>query len=433
VARSFGLDFGTTNTVLAQAQGDGSVRPILFPFENQLTETLRTALCFSKSERPQRRDDVSISAGPYAIRQFIDDPWESRFLQSIKTFAASQLFTGTTIFSRQYLFEDLLEAYFACARQYAGQQLEILPDRVVMGRPVTFAGANPNETLAMQRYETALRRFGLKDILYVYEPLAAAFFFALKITKPSTVLVADFGGGTTDFSIVKLGVIKGHIQAEPLGHGGVGIAGDHFDYRIIDHVLLPRLGKGSSYTSMGKDLVLPRSPFQGFARWNLLSLLKTSKEFKELKHLLRYCKEPDKIKSFIDLVEDNQGYPLYKAVSEAKMRLSTSDSTQFKFAPLGKDFEVTIKRQDFETWIARDLHKIETTLDDTLLKSGVADKNIERVFLTGGTSFVPAVRNLFTKRFGPSRVETGNELVSIAQGLALIAERDDAKQWAVQS
>jgi hypothetical chaperone protein len=431
MARSFGLDFGTTNTVLAKAQADGSVSSILFPFENQQSETLRTALCFSKPANPLTRNHVDIAAGSHAIQRFIDDPWESRFLQSIKTFAASAIFTGTNIFSKQYQFEDLMEAFLACAKTYAGAQLETLAERVVVGRPVTFAGATPNESLAMQRYEAALRRFGFREILYVYEPLAAAFFFALTITKPTTVLVADFGGGTTDFSIVKLDHADGRLQAEPLAHGGIGIAGDHFDYRIIDHVLLPRLGKGSSYTSMGKTLMLPRSPFQSFARWNMLSLLKTSKEFRELKHLLRYCKELDKIQSFIDLVEDNQGYPLYKAVSEAKMRLSSDKSTTLKFPPLGSEFEVTITRHDFETWIAPDLHKIETTLDGTLRKSGVAEKDIERVFLTGGTSFIPAVRHLFTKRFGASRVESGSEFVSIAQGLALIAARDDAAQWTV--
>ena len=148
--RSIGIDFGTTNTVMAESAAGGGVQSILFPFENQKLETLRSALCFSKPTAPLSRD-LNVAAGPYAIQQFIDDPWESRFLQSIKTFAASSLFTGTTIFSRHYQFEDLLEAFFTCARSYAGAQLQPLPTRVVMGRPVTFAGAQADEKLAIQR------------------------------------------------------------------------------------------------------------------------------------------------------------------------------------------------------------------------------------------------------------------------------------------
>ena len=251
------------------------------------------------------------------------------------------------------------------------------------------------------------------------------------MTKPCTVLVADFGGGTTDFSIVRFEFAKGKLTAKPLGQGGLAIAGDHFDYRIIDHVLLPRLGRGSSYKSMGAIYTLPRSPFASFARWNQLSVLKTSREFSDLKKLQRYYLEPDKIQSFVDLVEENQGYPLYKAVSEAKMQLSTEASTVLRFPALGADFQVTIQRTEFEKWIAGDLHKIENTLDDTLRNAGVAAPEIERVFLTGGTSFVPAVRQLFTTRFGSVKVESGNELVSIAKGLALIAGREDAHSWAV--
>jgi hypothetical chaperone protein len=430
MSRSIGIDFGTTTTVLAQGQADGSVQSIAFPFENQSMETLRTALCFSKVATPLSRA-INVAAGPYAIQRFIDDPWESRFLQSIKTFAASSVFTGTTIFSKHYKFEDLLEAFFTCARSYASPQLQPLPTRVVMGRPVTFAGTKPDEKLAMQRYDAALQRLGFKDILYVYEPVAAAFFFALTLKKACTVLVADFGGGTTDFSIVRFEFAKGQLVAKPLGQGGIAIAGDHFDYRIIDHVLLPRLGKGSSYKSMGTTYTLPRSPFASFARWNQLSVLKTSREFSDLKKLQRHCLEPDKIQDFIDLVEENQGYPLYKAVSEAKMQLSTATSTVLRFPPLSPDFQVTIQRAEFEKWISGDLLKIEQTLDDTLRSAGVAAPQIERVFLTGGTSFVPAVRQLFTSRFGGGRVETGNELVSIAKGLALIADRDDAHNWTV--
>jgi hypothetical chaperone protein len=301
----------------------------------------------------------------------------------------------------------------------------------VVGRPVEFAGAQPNAALAQQRYDAALKRFGFSEILYVYEPVAAAFFFARGLSRSATVLVADFGGGTTDYSIIRFEVAGNTLRAQPMGHGGIGVAGDNFDYRIIDNVILPKLGKGSQYRHMGKTLELPQSLFANFARWNLLSVLKTMNEFRDLKDLLRWCKEPEKIAKLIDLIEDDQGYPLYKAISEAKARLSSEEEVELHFPPLGDEFHVTIARHDFEQWIADDLHRIEKALDEVMNSARVEAGAIDKVFLTGGTSFVPAVRRTFERRFGADKIESGDELLSIANGLAMIGEREDAAQWAV--
>jgi hypothetical chaperone protein len=426
---ALGLDFGTTNTVLAGVGLDGNAKPIAFRVDNDNLDTLRTALCYwQKSD--DRSGGLNVEAGSYAIRQFIDHPGECRFIQSFKTFAASHHFQGTYIYGKRYQFENLLEAFFARIRAYAGVELATLPKRLVVGRPVTFAGAQPDAELALRRYDTALRRFGFSEIIYVYEPVAAAFFFARNLTHSTTVLVADFGGGTTDYSIMRFEVSHGSLTARPLGHGGIGIAGDHFDFRIIDNVILPRLGKGSHYRQMGKTLELPLSPFVNFARWNLLSVLKTSSEFRDLKQLERWCTEPEKIARLINLVEDDQGYPLYKAISEAKARLSSEESTDLVFPALGPDFRVNIKRGDFERWIAADLRGMDAALDHVMKNAGIGIDGIDKVFLTGGTSFVPSVRRLFERRFGTERIERGYELLSIANGLAVIGERDDAAQWA---
>lgn len=426
---ALGLDFGTTNTVLSRTLPDGSAHPLAFRLDPEAVEALRTALCYWQASTEHGKA-LHLEAGPYAIRQFIEHSGDCRFIQSFKTFAASALFQGTFVYGKRYQFEDLLHGFLSRIRAYADGALADLPGRIVVGRPVEFAGARPDAALAMQRYDAALRRFGFSEILYVYEPVAAAFFFARGLTKPATVLVADFGGGTTDFSIIRFEPRGAELDATPLGHGGVGIAGDQFDYRIIDHVILPRLGKGSKYEHMGKVLDMPRSFFASFARWNLLSVLKSSDEFRDIKKVARWSLEPEKIELLIDLVEEDQGYPLYKAVSEAKARLSSADSTELQFAPLGAK-AVTIKRRDFEKWIAPDLAKIEASLDQTLSANGVAATEIDKVFLTGGTSFVPAVRRLFEQRFGADRIETGNELLSIANGLALIGQREDAARWAV--
>jgi hypothetical chaperone protein len=427
---ALGLDFGTTNTVLSQIQTDGKARPIACPFEGAEVDALRSALCFWQTSNRDGRK-LRIEAGPYAIRQFIDHPGECRFIQSFKTFGASPHFPGTYIYGKRYTFEDLLAGLFTRIRDYENARLNDLPRRLVVGRPVEFAGAQPDAALAQRRYDAAFRRFGFAEILYVYEPVAAAFFFARNLAQSATVLVADFGGGTTDYSIIRFELSGNRLSAQPLGHGGIGIAGDNFDYRIIDNVVLPKLGKGSQYRHMGKTLGLPQSLFANFARWNQLSVLKTMDEFRDLKGLLRWCTEPDKIQMLIDLIEDDQGYPLYKAISEAKARLSSDDRVELRFPPLGNDFHVAIARNDFEAWIADDLRRMERALDDVMTGAQIENGAIDKVFLTGGTSFVPAVRQAFERRFGADRIESGDELLSIANGLAMIGERDDAEQWAV--
>ena len=428
--KALGLDFGTTNTVLSQIQPDRRARPIACPIDGAPVEALRSALCFWQTSARDGRQ-LRVEAGPYAIHQFIDHPGECRFIQSFKTFGASPHFQGTYVYGKRYKFEDLLESLFARIRHYESAQLNELPPRLVVGRPVEFAGAQPDAALARQRYDAALRRFGFSEILHVYEPVAAAFFFARNLERSATVLVADFGGGTTDYSIIRFEVSGNTLSAQPLGHGGVGIAGDNFDYRIIDNVVLPKLGKGSQYRHMGKTLELPQSLFANFARWNQLSVLKTMDEFRDLKGLVRWCTEPDKIELMIDLIEDDQGYPLYKAISDAKARLSSEDEVELRFPPLGNDFDVRIKRGDFEQWIADDLRRMEKALDSVMSGANIEAEAIDKVFLTGGTSFVPAVRQVFERRFGSGKIESGDELLSIANGLAMIGERDDADQWAV--
>ncbi|SDP73316.1 hypothetical chaperone protein [Phyllobacterium sp. YR620] len=429
MAHALGFDFGTTNTVMALAEGR-TTRSLAFTSTAGTADSMRTALSFMKDPRAGAAA-LKVEAGHAAIRQFIDHPGECRFLQSIKTFAASPLFQGTLIFAKRQTFEDLMEIFLRRLRTYAGDHWPADISRIVTGRPVHFAGANPDPQLAVERYNTALTRFGFPEIHFVYEPVAAAFYFAQNLKSDATVLVADFGGGTTDYSIIRFETTGGKLSATPVGHSGVGIAGDHFDYRMIDQIVAPQIGKGSFFKSFDKTLEVPASWYANFGRWNQLSIFKTSKEFSALKKLVRDSLDPERLELFVDLVEHDEGYPLYQAVSATKIALSSGDEAAFDFAPLGRGGHKTIRRADFESWIAGDLARIEGALDDVLEKTATPAGAIDKVFLTGGTSFVPAVRRIFTERFDHSLIETGGELLSIAHGLALIGERDDVRQWAV--
>jgi hypothetical chaperone protein len=427
MARALGFDFGTTNTVLAMADGPAT-QSVAFNSATGTADSMRTALSFMK-DPGLGAAALKVEAGHAAIRQFIDNPGDCRFLQSIKTFAASALFQGTLIYAKRHSFEDLMEIFVRRLRAYAGEGWPENVSRIVTGRPVHFAGANPNPALATERYNAALARFGFPEIHYVYEPVAAAFYFAQHLKKDATVLVADFGGGTTDYSLIRFETHGGKLTAKPIGHSGVGIAGDHFDFRMIDNIVSPAIGKGSFFKSFDKLLEVPTSYYANFGRWNQLSIFKTSREYADLKTLVRSSLEPEKLETFIELVEHDEGYPLYQAVSATKMALSSEEEAEFNFPPLGKAGRKHVRRADFESWIAEDLARMEGALDDVLTTTNTSPDAIDKVFLTGGTSFVPAVRRIFTERFGPERIETGGELLSIAHGLALIGERDDIAQW----
>ncbi|MDS7596572.1 Hsp70 family protein [Agrobacterium tumefaciens] len=428
MASALGLDFGTTNTVMALSDSGSTSHSMRFTSSAGTADSMRTALSFMK-DNALGAAALHVEAGHAAIQQFIDNPGDSRFLQSIKTFAASSLFQGTLIYAKRQSFEDLMEVFLRKLKVYAGDEWRDDVSRVIAGRPVRFAGTNPNEELALTRYNEALTRAGFPEIHYVYEPVAAAYYFAQSLKKDANVLVADFGGGTTDYSLIRFETQGGKLSATPIGHSGVGIAGDHFDFRMIDNLVSPEIGKGSKFKSFDKVLDVPSGYYVNFGRWNQLSIFKTSKEFADLKSLVRSALEPEKLEMFIDLVEHDEGYPLYQAISATKMALSSQEEAEFNFSPLGKAGRKTVKRTDFNAWIAEDLGKIEEALDEVLVKTNTAPDAIDKVFLTGGTSFVPAVRELFNRRFGMDKIESGGEMLSIAHGLAMIGESGDIERW----
>jgi hypothetical chaperone protein len=425
---SIGIDFGTTNTVIALAGADGPAHLVRFPAPEKEVFAFRSAISFhAPSENSKERE---VEAGPWAIEAYVEDPLETRFIQSFKSFAASASFSETQILGRRYLFEDLLSAFLLKLRDHGGGDMAQLPKRVIVGRPVTFAGAAPDEELALRRYEIAFQRLGFTEILYSYEPVGAAFFFARELKEDATVLVGDFGGGTSDFSIIRFTRRDGEIQSTPLGRSGVGVAGDAFDYRIIDNLVSPQLGKGSSYTSFGKVLPIPNRYYSTFARWDQLALMRASRDMREIRKLVREAVEPEKIERLVEVLDENYGYMLYRAVSNLKEALSSQDAAEFRFEAGTISIGREVARAEFEGWIAPELGLIETAVDEALADAGLSAEQIDRVFLTGGSSLVPAVRDIFHRRFDASKIESGSELESIASGLALMGRERDLTKWA---
>ena len=428
---SIGVDFGTSNTVVALATPDGRAEVIRFAHGGARLSAFVTALCFWEGRRGTGSLGVKVEGGPWAMDQLMAGGTAHRFIQSFKTFAASSSFQETRIFRQRYRFEDLLFTFLNTVARHGDGAFDFSGARLIVGRPVTFAGSHPNEALAMERYGHAFGRLGAASTAYVYEPVGAAFFYARRLDHDATVLVADFGGGTSDFSVMRFERSGGMLKAEPLGHAGVGIAGDTFDYRIVDRVVSPRLGKGSSYRSLDKLLTVPNHYYANLARWHQLAMMKSNGDLAGLRDLAKVALDREALEAFIDIVDYDLGLALYRAVSAAKVTLSSEENAAFRFAEEGVEIEATITRRDFEAWIAPDVARIAATVDEVLAKAGVGEAGIERVFLTGGTSFVPAIRNLFVERFGAAKLTNTDQFESIASGLALIGQDADGARWAV--
>jgi hypothetical chaperone protein len=413
MVKAIGVDFGTTNSVVAMLHDDGSVTSRRLAFGGATLDVVRSVLCFWDEETASRRM-LRHAIGPAAIEAYLDDPLDSRLIMSMKTYLAQKSFTETRIFGRPFTLERLI----GCFLRDLLVGIETVP-RVVVGRPVRFAGEFPDEVVGADRLRGAYAEAGVPEVTLALEPEAAGTSFARSLTEPATVLIGDFGGGTSDFSVLRFEP-GGRGGVTPLGHAGIGIAGDVFDYRIIDRVISPRLGKGGSYRIMGKELPVPPEYYSGFARWHLLSLMRAPRTLRSIAEVARTAEHPDRLHHLIALIQDGRGYALYQAVSTAKAELSRAASTVLRFGHKEFAIEQTISRADFEGWIAPDLALLAATVDQALHAAGVAHDAVDRVFLTGGTAFVPAVRQLFAERFGTAKMAGGGEFVSVAEGLALM-------------
>ncbi|HYZ64573.1 MAG TPA: Hsp70 family protein [Acetobacteraceae bacterium] len=421
MATVLGIDFGTTNSVVAGLDTTtGSSWTVRFSALDAVHDVFRTVLCFWQ-DVVRGRSHLRHAAGPAAVSAYLEDPLESRLVMSMKTYLGSSSFTSTNLLGRLWSLEQLVGLFLRDLLN-AGA-LDTAGLRVVAGRPVRFAGENADDALGERRLRAAFAAAGMDTVEVALEPEGAGYRFTRSLASPATVLIGDFGGGTSDFSVLRF--TPGATRAvDTLGRAGIGIAGDTFDARIMDRVVAPLLGKGTHYAPWGNKLPVPAEWYSAFARWHRLSLMRTPRMMRDIEEVRRTAEDPQALDNLRRLIEDEQGYALYRAVSDAKTALSTAESTLLHFEHDGFVLERVISRAEFEAWIAPDLARLNWVIDDALTDAGVTQAEVDRVFLTGGTAFVPAVRALFEQRFGVERLSGGGEFVSVAEGLALIgAER----------
>lgn len=411
---AIGIDFGTTNSSIARVNGSGVVDLVRYPFQGNLTDSFRSLL-YLEQQRDRGRLTVKSWSGPEGVEQYLASESKGRLIQSLKSFLSSASFKATEVFGRPRTLEELIARILTDLRHAAEQSFGAPIRSAVVGCPVRFVGAESeaDDAFALARLRHAFHLAGFEEVRFEMEPVAAAHWYQSRLTRDELLLIGDFGGGTSDFSLVK--------GRRILGNAGVGLAGDAFDAKIVRHVVSPALGAGTSWRSLGKVLPVPMWIYASLERWHHLSFLKTKDVTSTLHSVRAQADEPGKISALMELVREDLGYPLHRAVQQTKCALSESHKAAFRFSGCGVELEADVARADFDCWIADELTAIASCVDGLLTAAGVKPAAIEAVFLTGGTSFVPAVRHLFTSRFGASRIHSGNEFTSVASGLALSA------------
>jgi len=454
-AASIGIDFGTTNSSVALARGDGRVELAQFPALGGLTESFRSVL-YLEQVKAAGRNQVKSFTGPGAIEHYLraegGDHSRGRLIQSLKSYLSSRTLTGTEVFGRRYTLEDLISRMLGDLRVAAEERFGVSVRRATVGRPVRFVGAETTEddAFALGRLRAAFVQAGFETVEFEMEPVGAAFAYEAGLERDELILIGDFGGGTSDFSLLRVGPearrrraaggkVSGAIShvsearhgapsdvAGLIGNAGLGLAGDAFDARIVRRLVSPALGMDSYERATAAGIngpkLIPAVPawiYANLERWHYLSFLKTRNVAEILRGAKMRAAEPEKVAALVTLIEEDLGYQLHQAVERLKVELSRAETATFRFRDGSMEIEAVVIRAEFEGWIGDELAAIEGCVDGLLAGSGVAGVEVDRVFLTGGTSFVPAVRAIFERRFGAERVRAGNEFTSVARGLAL--------------
>ena len=422
---ALGVDFGTSNSAVTRLDEEGVSHLARFVSPAGEADTFPSVLHF---EREIERGIASVQAyaGAAAIERYLSADSPGRLMRSLKAFLANQNFDGTSVYGRHLTLVDLIAAFLKKLLEAATASLGPIPARVVVGRPVNFSVERTEAAneFALARLRESVQKCGFEQVTFEYEPVAAACSYEQQLQRDELILVGDFGGGTSDFSILPVG--PGPRSAPGartiLGNDGVALAGDAFDRQIVRHLVAPALGFGTEYQAApDKTLPIPAWPYAILEQWHSLSLINRPKVLQMFERLRPLALDPAGVDAFSHFLDADLGLQLYESVRSLKIALSQAPVATFNFHCGPATITRKVSRADFEHWIQPELSAMGAAVDRVMAASGVGSDQIDRVFLTGGSAFVPAVRSLFAERFGAGKIAGGGEFTSVATGLALRA------------
>jgi hypothetical chaperone protein len=444
-----GIDFGTTNTVVAVID-DGDAQPRVLALEGA-SRTLRTAMYVERDQtitignaaiRLYREQNVGrvprfakqyigtidmemgellakgydLKGGQVIIDVFtdVDADAPGRLLHALKGPLATD-YSGTTLFGQSYALEALIGAFLTRVAERVEAQTGVRPRRAVLGRPVHFANAHTDadDARAEARLREAAQLAGFEQVIFDQEPIGAALAFT---QRSGVAFVFDFGGGTLDTAVVRM---QADGSQHVLATGGIGIAGDHFDQAVFRRVLMPWFGGRVRWGP--QRLPLPVHLLDALGDWQNIPMLSNADVLGFLREAQRDCTDPIRLMALEELIAKGYGYDLYEQVERAKVALSHTRSTVIAYEAGAIDVWQLLLRAQFEAIIAQERRQIGRLIDDTLERSGLDAAQIDVVVRTGGSSAIPCFEALLAERFGAAKVVAHELFTGVASGLAVKA------------
>jgi hypothetical chaperone protein len=409
----YGIDFGTTNSALAIYDEDSNeihstiIIPSLIYFYHQLNTG----------------DDKNYVVGEDAISAYLKDGMKGRFIKSIKQILSRSSFTETRIHNKKYNASDLvaiiLKELKGRADQLTGQDCK----KAVIGRPVFFDDDNvQKDSLAQSRLNKAAELAGFNEVRFQFEPIGAAFAYEKTLLKKENVLVADLGGGTTDFTYLVLDPAKvgsKDRKNDMMATGGIYVGGDSFDSAFMWEKGTPYFGKHTTYEATpGKVLTVPKSLFANICSWDQMNFFNGQRIKKDIEDYYYFSGNDRKFKNLITLIENNLGYSVFQAIERTKIELSSLNSSRFSYSKMDIHIDEEVPLSDYKQIIKKDVDRISDYLNEFMLKHHIEAKDIDSLFLTGGTSMVGSIQNLFKEKFPHINMNSGDNFKSVAKGLA---------------
>lgn len=409
----FAVDFGTSNSLLAAA-APGRVFPAapIDPAAEDPT-VLRSALYFAPAEQ---------AFGSSAVKRLVANGFEGRLIRSIKRHLPSRSFAGTRIGSRLVTLEELIATLLRVMRERAARHFDVDVTRAVLGRPARFSNDDDDDKLAESRLRKAAELAGFRDVSFCPEPVAAAYDFAGDLIEPKLVLVIDLGGGTSDFTLVRMNA-RGFAPEDVLAVGGVALAGDAVDGSLVRHVVASELGANAPYRVPfgANELTMPNDLIDLLCSPAHLTLVDRSKVCRRLREMrLGLCDRGDeaKLEKFEVIVEDGVGFELYEAVERTKRELSDEQRARLALAYPGAELERDVDLAELELAAAKPIERIMHALDQTLALASVRPDQVEIACLTGGTARMPLVQRAIRQRLPGASLRSLQSFHSVVQGLA---------------
>lgn len=414
------IDYGTSNSLAAAADSQFATAPLALDAQAADPSVFRSILYFPNGD--------TCFYGQTAIDEYTDRQAEGRLIRSIKKYLPSESFVGSWIDNRMVRLEDLIGYFLLEMRKRACQTLGFDVTRALIGRPAKFSDDVVKDKLAQHRLTRAAEIAGFKQIDFFPEPLAAAFELRTRLKETKTVLVVDLGGGTSDFTVIRIGP-QTFKDSDVLSIGGISVAGDAVDGDFVRTSVAPYLGSKVKYrVPMGNNVLeMPKSLLDHICSPADIAQLQKSDYLNFFRSVRQWSlRDSDRLAldRLFAIVEDQQGFKLFETVDRVKRELSNDNQnpTLFKFDYPEAEFEFSIVRPDFDAQIWMSAEKILTAMDDTVRASGIAAKDIDIVYCTGGTAKLQAIQSGLTRRFPKEKIVGGNFFHSVIEGLSARAK-----------